>query len=163
MFKSRGYSAHRLLILFTSGFVVLMIVTVFISYSADWGREARINMLKVTQMQLQSANRMLLSRATILNLQFQNALDATAIDKSYKNGLLTYGELVAKEANIPIFITVNQLILEEDNKQGKLRFYPQGLRGKKCFLSYLPPRMWLDNQGERHRRAARYELHIEQC
>lgn len=163
MFKNSGYSSQRLLILFTSGFVIMIIATVFISYSGEWGREARINMLKITQVQLQSANRMLLSRSTILNLHHEPLLDATIIDNSYKNGLLTYGELAAKSTNIPIFITVNKLILEEDIQQGKLRFYPQGLQGKSCLLSYTPPTMSMDNSGVWHRQAAIYQLNIEQC
>lgn len=163
MLKNSGYSSQRLLILFTSCFVILLIVTAFISYSGELGREARINMLKVTQVQLQSTNRMLLSRSTILNVQAEAALDATHLDAEYVGGQLSYGELRAKAVNIPIFVNVNQLILEEDIKQGTLRFYPQGMQGKSCFLTYLAPSMVVNEQGEWQRQAAQYVINDEQC
>ena len=52
MLDNKEYTSQYLLISFTSALVVLIIITTFISYTAEIGREARINMLKMSQLQL---------------------------------------------------------------------------------------------------------------
>lgn len=163
MLDNKEYTSQYLLISFTSALVVLIIITTFISYTAEIGREARINMLKMSQLQIQSANRMLFSRATILNLQMANRLDASLLNETHQGGVLTYGEMLATKDNIRIFISLDKLFLNEELSMGKLTLYPEGLRGKNCYLAYYQPYISYNQQGEIERQSARYIMNITQC
>lgn len=163
MLKSRGYSAHSLLITFSSLIVVMMIITVFISYTGDIAREARISMLKMTETQLKSTNRMLLSRATILNLHLSKSLDASLIDEAHQGGILTYGEMSATKNNLPIFLTLNELILEQGLHEGHLIFYADQHKAENCSLAYFQPFMENNAKAEAKRHDARYLLNIDGC
>lgn len=163
MLKNGGYSAHSLLISFSSLIVVKMIITVFISYTGDIAREARISMLKMTETQLKSTNRMLLSRATILNLHLSEHLDANLIDEAHQGGILTYGEMSATKNNLPIFLTLNQLILEQGMNEGHLIFYADQQKAEACFLAYFQPFIENNAKAESKRHDARYLLSVDGC
>lgn len=163
MFKSDGYSVHRLLITFSSLIVVLIIITAFISYTAGIASEARINMIKMTELQLQSTNRMLLSKATILNLHHHLHLEASLLDDTYQGGKLTLGEMVATKENIPIFISVGRLIVKQGKVKGEVDFYSDEERAKGCSLTYHQPFIEEQVGAEAKPHAARYVLNLKAC
>lgn len=163
MLKKKGYLLQRLLIFFATALVVLIIVTVFISYTADITRAARINMLKMTKMQLMSTNRVLLSRAKILNLNLLSEVDASILDDEYQGGRLTWGQMIASKENLPIFVIVNKLRLKDTETEGSVILYPEELEGERCSLEYSQPVSYYNEQGELVHQAARYLLRTKQC
>ncbi|TEW56029.1 hypothetical protein E2R68_02760 [Psychromonas sp. RZ22] len=163
MFQHKGFISQRLLVYLTTFLIVLIIMSTFISYTSDIAREARINMLKITEMQLKSVNRMLFSRASIHNLQLNERLDASVIDEVHQGGILTLGEMAALTQNISIFIWVERLSIVEGKENGQLVFYPEGLDDTACSLIYQQPFMRNNRLGESERHSARYQINLKEC
>lgn len=163
MFKNKGYPFQRLLISFTTILVVLILISVFVSYTPGVTRDARINMLKITKMQLMSTNRLLLSRSKILNIQLLAEVDASILDDAYQGGRLTWGQMLATKDNIPIFVRMNQLRLDNTDIPGKIIIYPKGLKGVLCLLEYNQPAMHYNEQGKPVYQAAHYRLRTKHC
>ena len=71
--------------------------------------------------------------------------------------------MLATKDNIRIFISLDKLFLNEELSMGKLTLYPEGLRGKNCYLAYYQPYISYNQQGEIERQSARYIMNITQC